>query len=163
MGALVGSWGLTSGWGRGESGGAPWSAGPLFRLSELEDRGVSLLGFPGCCTPSFLSWVTLDELVYLCSVPNLLVSGKRPRHSLQLPRCPTYPEPDKVPGLGWAGTGHRPSSQWLSAVHPQVGTQAGLGSWKPASVWDPRSLCGLSQARAWALPDPICSGSDEIV
>lgn len=86
-------------WGKGElSGGAPLSSGALFRLSEVEDRGASLLGFPGSCTLSFLSWVTLDELVYLCCVPNLLVSGKRPRHSLQLPRCPIYTKPDRVPG-----------------------------------------------------------------
>lgn len=68
--------------------------------SEVEDRGVSLLGFPGSCTLSLLSWVTLGELVYLCNVPNLLVSGKRPRHSLQLLRCPIYTKPDRVPGLG---------------------------------------------------------------
>jgi hypothetical protein len=44
--------------------------------------------------------VTLDELVCLYYVPNLLVSGKRPRHSLQVPRCPIYTKPDRIPGLG---------------------------------------------------------------
>lgn len=99
MGALVGSWGLAS-WGKGESGGAPRSSRALFRLSEVKGRGVSLLGIPGSCTLSFLSWVTLDELVCLCYEPNLLLSGKRPRHSLQVPRCPIYTKPDRVPGLG---------------------------------------------------------------
>lgn len=91
-------------WGKGESGGAPLSSGALFsergKKKKKKDRGVSLLGFPGNCTLSSLSWVTLDEPVYLCYVPNLLVSRKGPRHFLQLPRCPIYTKPDRVPGLG---------------------------------------------------------------
>lgn len=137
MGALVGSWELASGWGKGEPGGAPLSSGALFRSRRQRCEPSR---FSWELLPSFLSWVTLDELVYLCSVPNLLDLGKGPGIVCNSPDVPSTPsqtvcqgEGEQAQGTGSHHRGYlRSPSRWAHRL-----------AWAPGSLlvfWCPSAL-----------------------
>lgn len=121
------------------------SSGPLFRLSEVDGKGVSLLGFWELLPP-FLSLVTLAELYTsaLCLISWSL--GKGPGILSNSPDVPLTLSQTECQGERVQGTGSPP--QWLLSQQLQSGHTDWLGFWCPCSLWAVTSPCP-------GLPDPI--------